>query len=306
MKNKFMVNKKEIILVILFGLIFFIIPFLIQIHFDPVYSLVKKLTPGNHEAWLSFWGSYLGILPTGLITYYLFNRQLDNERIRKKELDEDERRRYRNRFSFEGIADNSNEFIEYFMKMQKFIQSIGTDTINNALQIINLYDVIKVNNVSKQDELNNEISLTTKHIDKVEEEMIYTIRNLAAFISSFRMKYTYNKDDNVKYREDDLYDVINSIEHDFNSANINDIYKTTMEESNKILSGISAMRRLDIILEVFDKKYDNFIETQNKGVSDLERPTKLEDLNKNVLIPMNFVLWYANALCAEVLSEMEI
>lgn len=54
----------------------------------PVFVEYSSLFYGHHHIkgdWLSFWGSYLGIIPSGLIAYLVTKYQIGNEKIRQQE-----------------------------------------------------------------------------------------------------------------------------------------------------------------------------------------------------------------------------
>lgn len=55
------------VLIVLLAVSAFLVPFLIQLHWSYPYKLALEVTPGNHSSWLGFWGSYLGVLPSGVI-----------------------------------------------------------------------------------------------------------------------------------------------------------------------------------------------------------------------------------------------
>lgn len=72
-------NKKKFWFCIVLGAIIFAGgPFLVQ------YTNIISGSSGNGD-WLSFWGSYLGVIPSGLIAYAVARYQIDNEKIRQKE-----------------------------------------------------------------------------------------------------------------------------------------------------------------------------------------------------------------------------
>lgn len=67
-------------------ILFIAIPVTLQMHWWPIYQIVLFLTPGNHDTWIQFWGSYLGIVPSGLIAFLITKQQIqfDKEQSRKK------------------------------------------------------------------------------------------------------------------------------------------------------------------------------------------------------------------------------
>lgn len=69
---------QKIVVVVL--VVFVAVPLIIQLHLTPFYELAKSLTPSNRSDWLGFWGSYLGIIPSGLIAYAVARYQIDRDR----------------------------------------------------------------------------------------------------------------------------------------------------------------------------------------------------------------------------------
>lgn len=67
------------------------VPVFIQMHWWPIYPVVVFLTPGNHGNWLQFWGSYLGVIPSGLIAalvagYQIKEANKQNDKTRRQDL----------------------------------------------------------------------------------------------------------------------------------------------------------------------------------------------------------------------------
>lgn len=63
---------------------FIAIPILIQLHWWMVYDLAIYMTHGNHSDWLQFWGSYLGVIPSGLIAWLVASKQIKSDRENSK------------------------------------------------------------------------------------------------------------------------------------------------------------------------------------------------------------------------------
>lgn len=74
-------RKKQILLLLVILLICIVTPLLVE-YWIPI--------PSGNGDWLSFWGSYLGIIPSGLIAYFVAKYQIDREHEKaKKEKDRD-------------------------------------------------------------------------------------------------------------------------------------------------------------------------------------------------------------------------
>ena len=65
-------------------LLFIAIPICIQLHWGWVYDLAIYMTRGNHSDWLQFWGSYLGVIPSGLIAWLVTAKQIKSDRENSK------------------------------------------------------------------------------------------------------------------------------------------------------------------------------------------------------------------------------
>ncbi|TOY70743.1 hypothetical protein DIS12_04615 [Leuconostoc citreum] len=65
-------------LVVKLLILFIALPLVIQMHWLPFYQLAKVLTPGSSSDWLQFWGSYLGVMPSGLIAVFVASYQIES------------------------------------------------------------------------------------------------------------------------------------------------------------------------------------------------------------------------------------
>ncbi len=57
---------------------------MIQLHFGWLYDLAIHMTHGSHSDWLQFWGSYLGVIPSGLIAWLVASKQIQSDRENSK------------------------------------------------------------------------------------------------------------------------------------------------------------------------------------------------------------------------------
>lgn len=86
--KRFKITQKGVVVILI---AFVSVPLAIQLHWTPVYELAKLLTPNNRSDWLSFWGSYLGVIPSGLIAALVAGYQIEaankqNDEARKQDL----------------------------------------------------------------------------------------------------------------------------------------------------------------------------------------------------------------------------
>ncbi|MDI6572754.1 hypothetical protein [Leuconostoc lactis] len=105
-------------------ILFIAVPVFIQIHWWPIYQIVVFFTPGNHDTWIQFWGSYLGIVPSGLIAYLVTRTQIDEQ----KKIDQQQRNR-------EMYLNDLKKFYMLLHDMKSIINDIKTIQSDN-FQII--------------------------------------------------------------------------------------------------------------------------------------------------------------------------
>ena len=72
------IRKNKLWAIIL--ILFIAIPFFIQMHWWPFYQISAFLTTVNHGNLLQFLCSYLGIIPSGLIAYWVANYQINQDK----------------------------------------------------------------------------------------------------------------------------------------------------------------------------------------------------------------------------------
>lgn len=95
-KSKF--TKKKVIVLLIF---FVAVPLVIQLHWTPFYQIAKLLTPGDKSDWLGFWGSYLGFIPAGLVTYVVLEFQFERQSKIDARNAEDQLKKQKQEFLFE-------------------------------------------------------------------------------------------------------------------------------------------------------------------------------------------------------------
>lgn len=90
-------------------LLFIVVPFLIQLHLHPLYNWAVVLTPGNHDTWVQFWGSYLGIIPSGLIAFLVSTSEI-------KASEKADRRNHILEMYLDDLRLMRNKFVQYPFK----------------------------------------------------------------------------------------------------------------------------------------------------------------------------------------------
>lgn len=78
-------------------ILFIAIPAFLQMHWWPVYQIVVFLTPGNHDTWIQFWGSYLGVIPSGIIAYGVSRYQIEQDKKATKDQKMEDKLEFRKR-----------------------------------------------------------------------------------------------------------------------------------------------------------------------------------------------------------------
>lgn len=148
-KSKF--SKKKVIVLLV---IFVAVPLVIQLHWTPFYQIAKVLTPGDKSDWLGFWGSYLGFVPAGLVTYVALEFQFERQAKIDARNAEDQLKKQKHEFLFEknfedltrarelamSIWLNSSE-ITYLTDNIEMLNDEGNEYIFN--EILKLYVIIK-------------------------------------------------------------------------------------------------------------------------------------------------------------------
>lgn len=73
-------KKHPKISIILLIIIILGVPLAIQLHLGLVYKTALWFTPGDHGDWMNFWGSYLGIISSGIIAFSVAKFEINNEK----------------------------------------------------------------------------------------------------------------------------------------------------------------------------------------------------------------------------------
>lgn len=151
---------------------FVIIPLFIQMHLWPIYQIASFITPGNRDTWIQFWGSYLGIIPSGIIASLVASNQIkesnkQSEKTRLQEID---------RIAQAKIMENWYEVRQSLITIKLLINPMNTDNpytyddfVNHMLsendqifehnnyqeiriQFNNIYRIINIINIDSDEE----------------------------------------------------------------------------------------------------------------------------------------------------------
>ena len=104
MKEHF--NKYKYVYFIVFIVLIIGIPLAIQRHWGAFYKLALWATPGNHGNWMSFWGSYLGVISSGIIAFSVAKFEIDHS-------DEKERQRIIGDRYIKDLREMRNLLLKY-------------------------------------------------------------------------------------------------------------------------------------------------------------------------------------------------
>lgn len=125
--KKFKFTKKMVIVLLVF---FVAVPLIIQLHWTPFYQIAKVLTPGDKSDWLGFWGSYLGFIPAGLVTYIALEFQFEKQLKIDAKNAEDQLKKQKQGFLFEqdyasltAIRKIADESYRFMLRSKILIQS---------------------------------------------------------------------------------------------------------------------------------------------------------------------------------------
>lgn len=104
-------------------ILFIAVPVALQMHLWPIYQIILFLTPGNHDTWIQFWGSYLGIIPSGIIAAMVASNQVNesNRQNEKNRIDEI------NRISQTKIVENWYKVRQSAITIKVLIDPLNTD-----------------------------------------------------------------------------------------------------------------------------------------------------------------------------------
>lgn len=228
--DKISKNKSLIVLIFLF-FFFIIFPLLVQMHFGWPYRLANFLTQGSHSDWLQFWGSYLGVIPSGLIVYYVARIQINQQRENDKELIFKPARPlfkilYSNKIKYEDISEFRTFLPEENQQEGTFDIEYRNETViinnlsDNSLLGIkifvlyknNTYDIYNINKLGRENGII--LSEMKSHVDKI---VIYFNTRLRELI---RLTFIQKEDDVLEYCREDKF-----IENkDKNFPTINTLY----------------------------------------------------------------------------------
>jgi hypothetical protein len=78
-------KSHPVVSIICFLFIIIGVPLTIQLHFGFMYKLALWFTPGNHGNWMSFWGSYLGIISSVLVAIIVSKMEISANNKRENE-----------------------------------------------------------------------------------------------------------------------------------------------------------------------------------------------------------------------------
>lgn len=239
-KNRFNKNSEFVLVVLL--IIFIAVPLIIQMHWTPFYQFAKLLTPGDKSNWLQFWGSYLGVLPSGLIAalvagYQIKSANKQSDKARQQEL---------------TIMKNS-KLVDYCYEMKSFVSRsiVILDTIIKLETSVSLDDILMLSNrykyfMSKDDanifednnftslkKANNNIYFITNILsnlmgpEMLDEQNRYT-KNVI-FLERFLNSYKQHMENN-KFTMDDIQECPNLTEMDKQLNNISKMIDKTIAE----------------------------------------------------------------------------
>lgn len=116
---------------------FILIPICIQMHWWPLYQVVIFLTPGNHDTWTQFWGSYLGFVPSGFVAYFVlklqFEKQSNVDKSNFKEQLENQKQEFLFEQDYSELSNLQSLTIENYWQFKQFSEVIDNGTTRATL-----------------------------------------------------------------------------------------------------------------------------------------------------------------------------
>ncbi|KAA8445031.1 hypothetical protein [Weissella paramesenteroides] len=199
---KFLKKYWRLIIVIFLIFIFIGVPVLIQCHVAFIYNPVKKMTPGDRGDWLQFWGSYLGVLPSGVIAALVAGYQIKAANKQSNQSRQQELIMMRNSklidycYEMKGVVSKSIVVLDARIQLENKI-SLGNQDLASIRYRYFMLDTAKIFEYSNYESLkkaNNNMHFITNVLsnlmeqEMVEEQNKYT-KNLVLlerFFNSYR------------------------------------------------------------------------------------------------------------------------
>lgn len=141
-------------------ILFIAIPVFIQMHWWPIYQFVVFLTPGTHDTWVQFWGSYLGVIPSGIIAYGVSRYQIEQDKKATKDQKVEDKLEFRKR----EILVESKKIVLKFKEVKPIYDEFEIYTLDN----------IKMNSSSA--DISKYLSYFTNYYNKKLSDNIHELR----------------------------------------------------------------------------------------------------------------------------------
>ncbi|GDZ83055.1 hypothetical protein LCIT_02970 [Leuconostoc citreum] len=204
------------------ALLIFIIgfPFVVQLVLN-IFNLFADINSWSFKFpdssnWIGFWGSYLGVIPSGLIVYYVANIQINQQRENDKELIFKPARPlfkilYSNKIKWEDTSQFQSFSPEENLQEGTFGLDFRNETViinnisDNSLLGIkifvlygnNTYDIYNINKLAGENGII--LSDMKSHVDKI---VIYFNTRLRELI---RLTFIQKEDDVLEYCREDKF-----------------------------------------------------------------------------------------------------
>ncbi|QXC54906.1 hypothetical protein [Leuconostoc mesenteroides] len=184
-------------------IVFVIVPLLIQ--FGPAIHLHQKV----HGDWLSFWGSYLGIIPSGLIAYVIAKIQIQNDN-QKNKLNE--------------VRQKKDKFLLEVNKKLRALDPVFHNGRTNLAFSNSEFKPRKEVDINSNDELENQLEKMQKSLQSAK---IFDI--LGELLLDIEMV--------SEIKEPVIFQQIQKLQNDFRmfSEQLNDYYKFCDSREDKVI-----------------------------------------------------------------------
>ncbi|MBU7455355.1 hypothetical protein [Leuconostoc fallax] len=201
-------NHKVVLLIFIIGF-----PMVIQILFG-IFNIVSRMKSWNFRFpdssnWIGFWGSYLGIIPSGLIAYIVAKMQIDNDNTQNKTSSIQER--------------HVKDLFQINNKIRKLDPVFHYGRTNLAF-LNNEFDKIKKVDIKNSEDLEFQLERSEESLRKV--EIFVVIGELMLDIQMM-----------PQLRDSNIYKNLRRLETDFDmlSEQINNIYNDAEDRSDEVM-----------------------------------------------------------------------
>lgn len=276
----------------------FVLLILIQEHVPFFYDIAKLVTPGSHGNWMSFWGSYLGVVASGVITYSIFKRQNDIDKKLREDEHSEERERYRNRYIFEGLSKDYRFMLLGREKIAKL------DSIFDDILVILVTFQLSAKTESDRENMVNELSHLSENLDN----RVQLFTDIGVEAKTFSAKYLSAYDIDLELIDRLIepmmdYDFSSTYDYDPMISRLDAIKKETNIPNGKLLKNIFQI--IQRLRGEYLEYYTDFNDAYRKNELD-RAESDVKFMQEHLLYKISFLLFYTDMVTERLLTELKI